>query len=612
MTAVNTTIAYNQSGYYGGGVYDDSGSTTTLDNTIVAVNTSGDGPDDIGGAGVSSASAYNLVGVDETGSLTNGSNGNQVGVTNLGLASGLANNGGPTQTIALLAGSPAIGAGMNGIDGITLFSDQRGYVPPAGVWDIGAYQVGAVAPATPTATLSAANVTGADYGQTSYTFSITFASNAAIEASTLAGAVVQVVPPSGVGGPITATVVSTAANGPTDPLGNAQSFTVTYQITPPGGSWSPADNGTYAVTLGGSPVTDVDGSAIASGNVGSFIAIIQSIIVLDKTAGGALTVSGNASINIPGGVFVDSSSSTALSASGNAQIKASVIDVTGKVQKSGNASFSPAPATGAAMVSDPLLGLTAPTYSGTPVSESLSGNSKATINPGLYSQITVSGNASLTLTPGIYVIAGGGLSVSGNASVAVSGPTSSLTGTGVMIYNTKSGTGTYGSVTLSGNGAISLTAPSTGPYAGILIFQDRANPKALTFSGNAMQGITGTIYAPAAQLAESGNAQIGSTSNPVSIIVDTLTISGNSVANTVTLSSPTGTVAYSPAQIRAAYGISNLALDGTGQTIAIVDAYDDPSIDQALDAFDSQFGLTASGPTLYASRATGRQKLRRS
>jgi len=204
------------------------------------------------------------------------------------------------------------------------------------------------------------------------------------------------------------------------------------------------------------------------------------------------------------------------------------------------------------------------------------------------------------LIPGIYIIAGGGLSVSGNASVAVSGPTRSLTGTGVMIYNTKSSTGTYGSVTLSGNGAIRLTAPTTGTYAGILIFQDRANAKALTFSGNAMQGTTGTIYAPAAQLVESGNAQIGGTSDPVSIIVDTLTISGNGVANAVTLSSPTGTVAYTPAQIRAAYGISALALDGTDQTIAIVDAYDDPSIDQALDAFDSQFGLTSSGPTLYA------------
>ena len=65
------------------------------------------------------------------------------------------------------------------------------------------------------------------------------------------------------------------------------------------------------------------------------------------------------------------------------------------------------------------------------------------------------------------------------------------------------------------------------------------------------------------------------------------------------MSPSAGTVAYSPAQIRSAYGINNLPLDGTGQTIAIVAAYDDPNIDQSLDAFDAQFGLTASGPDLY-------------
>ncbi len=67
--------------------------------------------------------------------------------------------------------------------------------------------------------------------------------------------------------------------------------------------------------------------------------------------------------------------------------------------------------------------------------------------------------------------------------------------------------GTYGSITLSGNGTYNLTPPTTGTYAGILIFQSRDNTKALTFSGNA-SGMTGTIYAPAAQLAESGNAQL--------------------------------------------------------------------------------------------------------
>ena len=267
-----------------------------------------------------------------------------------------------------------------------------------------------------------------------------------------------------------------------------------------------------------------------------------------------------------------------------------MIDVRGGVSKSGNASFSPTPTTGAAMAADPYASLAEPSTSGMTNygSETLSGNSSATIKPGIYSQITVSGNGTLTLDSGLYLIEGGGFSISGNASV---------TGTGVTIFNAgskyPSTGGTYGSISLSGNGTYNLTPPTSGTYAGIVIFQSRDNSKALTISGNA-SGMTGTIYAPAAALAESGNAQLNA-----SIDVDTLSISGNGVSNTAAPSSPAGTVAYSPAQIRSAYGISSLAYDGTGETIAIVDAYDDPSIFQGVDAFDSQFGLTTSGPTLY-------------
>ena len=68
------------------------------------------------------------------------------------------------------------------------------------------------------------------------------------------------------------------------------------------------------------------------------------------------------------------------------------------------------------------------------------------------------------------------------------------------------------------------------------------------------------------------------------------------VSNTVLTSNG---LAYTPDQVRTAYGINNLGLDGAGQTIAIVDAYDNPAIFQAVDAFDAQFGLTSSGSTLY-------------
>ena len=62
-------------------------------------------------------------------------------------------------------------------------------------------------------------------------------------------------------------------------------------------------------------------------------------------------------------------------------------------------------------------------------------------------------------------------------------------------------------------------------------------------------------------------------------------------------SSPTG---FSPSQITTAYGVNQITFkngtisgNGQGQTIAIVDAYNDPNISSDLVKFDSQFGLSA-------------------
>jgi len=158
VTVTNSTIADNSANYYGGGIGNDvqgtlavtnctvvdnladsaggglwaNGLTTRLDNTLIALNTSGSGtPDDVDGS-VFPTSAYNLTGTGGSGGLVNGTNGNQVGVADPGLdPNGLQNNGGPTQTIALLANSPAIDAGSNAlaVDPRTyqpLTTDQRG------------------------------------------------------------------------------------------------------------------------------------------------------------------------------------------------------------------------------------------------------------------------------------------------------------------------------------------------------------------------------------------------------------------------------------------------------------------------------------------------------
>jgi hypothetical protein len=246
--------------------------------------------------------------------------------------------------------------------------------------------------------------------------------------------------------------------------------------------------------------------------------VTQSIYVLNGTAGGALSLSGNASINLPGAVVVDSNSRSALTESGNASIKAASIQVVGGVTTSGNATLSPAATTGVAAVADPLAGLTGPGTAGLTNYGAASFSKGAhTLSPGIYTQISASGNASLTLSPGLYLIEGGGFTVTGNASV---------TGAGVTVYNTSSNypsnTGSYGGITLSGNGSFSLSAPTAGQYAGIVIFQARANTRAMSLSGNAAAGLSGTVYAPAALLYVSGNASLQG-----ALDVNELALSGN-------------------------------------------------------------------------------------
>ena len=157
LTSVNSTIADNtepsDGDGLGGGLNVDQG-TATLNNTIIALNTDGAGPgatpDNLyvdGSGTVSSASAFNLIGAGGGNSgLTSGVNGNKVGVADPGLGT-LADNGGPSQTIALLAGSPAIDAGKNSLavdpKGDPLTTDQRGTGFPRivnGTVDIGAFE----------------------------------------------------------------------------------------------------------------------------------------------------------------------------------------------------------------------------------------------------------------------------------------------------------------------------------------------------------------------------------------------------------------------------------------------------------------------------------------
>ncbi|MFK7822324.1 MAG: choice-of-anchor Q domain-containing protein [Planctomycetaceae bacterium] len=142
----NSTIVGNQAdsdnsgAETGGGLFGNSG-LITIHNSIIAGNFRGSSAselaDDIAGT-LTSASTFNFVGDSGTaGGLVHGENGNILGIdgggiidTNLVLDVTLADNGGPTLTHALVAGSPAIDTGNNAqalnSNGGALASDQRG------------------------------------------------------------------------------------------------------------------------------------------------------------------------------------------------------------------------------------------------------------------------------------------------------------------------------------------------------------------------------------------------------------------------------------------------------------------------------------------------------
>jgi CSLREA domain-containing protein len=161
MKLTNVTVAGNSAdsddsgAETGGGIFSNAGASS-LRNTIVAYNFDGSGSfvvpilDDVSGSFTSLG--HNFISASDNGSgFTSGASGDQVGTAAAPLDPRLdfpGNNGGPTATLALLGGSPAIDAGdvcvLTGCGGNSplVTKDQRGVARPQGNnVDIGAFEL---------------------------------------------------------------------------------------------------------------------------------------------------------------------------------------------------------------------------------------------------------------------------------------------------------------------------------------------------------------------------------------------------------------------------------------------------------------------------------------
>jgi hypothetical protein len=245
--------------------------------------------------------------------------------------------------------------------------------------------------------------------------------------------------------------------------------------------------------------------------------------------------------------------------SNGADLHAPGVFVSGTCSKTTNNDFtSPILVEGAVQIGDPLGDLPPPKLADYPAGRcSATGpqlaptgpnstgcnfpNGTTVLDPGVYyGGWTISNNSDLQLRPGIYIIAGGGIKLSGtNGQLeAVSGNPS--VEARIMIFSTDNPASTcgaqnsaqaQGSLSFSANSTFEAKGLASGPYRGILLWQDGlgCHPDApVTLGGNGNVLIAGTIYAPKATVEINGGAT-GTGVASVQIISNQWTLSGGAV-----------------------------------------------------------------------------------
>ncbi len=253
---------------------------------------------------------------------------------------------------------------------------------------------------------------------------------------------------------------------------------------------------------------------------------------LDKSASGATTVGGTATVNSACGLYDNSISGSALTVSGGGTITAPLVGVVGGTSINGGGSTPPS--TGIVQFGDPLAYIAAPSFSPSSCSSFHTQNISGPQSPQTYcGGIHINGGNSVTFGSGLYVIDGGGITIDGGASVS---------GTGVTFYLTgNNGNGNsaanYSGVTINSTATVNLSSPCDGAASGIkgmLFFQDRSitNGNGSSINGASGSTFNGAIYFPTTPLSYAGSSAV----NGFTLIVaDTLTFTGNSsVGNDVT------------------------------------------------------------------------------
>jgi Flp pilus assembly protein TadG len=325
---------------------------------------------------------------------------------------------------------------------------------------------------------------------------------------------------------------ATAQNGFTDGVG---AVTITVHNPPQYGAFkNVANKNAYAEVIAtmSQPVFfmrvfHIDSMNITARAVARSVPGTTCVYALQSSPPGGVGLSlssTNAVLSASGcGIVVNATGAKSVSVSGGASLSAGSLSVAGSaVSVSGTSSLTlsnpSTPTTNMTSVSDPLASVTPPTKPSTCLNDPKINNQPSTVTLGgsggtvCYNGLTIS-NSTVSLSPGVYYI-------NGNLNI---GSSSSISGTGVTFYVTNGG-----SISIQGGATVNLSAPTTAPYAGMLIYQDRSDTSTASLSGGSSGSINGIIYVPNALLKLAGSSN---TTFNVDLVTGSMQVTGGATLN---------------------------------------------------------------------------------
>jgi hypothetical protein len=246
-------------------------------------------------------------------------------------------------------------------------------------------------------------------------------------------------------------------------------------------------------------------------------------LALNTTANSALAVKGSSSATFDNcTVSSNSTSSSSVDMQGSARFTGDCIYAAGGFTQGGSSTVTMTKCQGvethSAPVPDPYSNVAVPTSPTGCVSGNIgSNNANTTVTPTMihstgvpfirYCSLSTSGH--VTFQPGLYIVDG-----------AMSSNGQSITGAGVTFV-------IGGNVNLAGNIILNLSAPTSGPFSGLVFFGDRdATIETAKITGTTGSVVQGAVYFPTGDLEYTGSSAVNT--GCTQVIANTISFAGSS------------------------------------------------------------------------------------